>query len=58
MNRDELESMLYELISSCSQASQAKISKNVDSMMQLIDKYVEREVIKARLRVMKDFKVI
>ena len=58
MSRDELESMLYELISSCSQASQAKVAKNVDSMMRLIDKYVEREVIKARLRVMKDFKAI
>ena len=58
MSRDELESMLYELISSCSQASQAKVAKNVDSMMQHIDKYVEQEVIEARLKVMKNFKAI
>ena len=58
MSRDELEFKLHEMISSCDWTSWDKISKNADNMMQLIDKYVEQEVIKARLNVMKNFKAI
>ena len=50
MRRNELESKLHEMVSSHDQAS----AKNVGSMMQLIDKYVKQEVIKARLQVMKN----
>ena len=58
MNRDELESKLHKMISSCNKTSQTKVAENVSSMMQLIDEYVEREVIKARLEVMKNFGAI
>lgn len=59
MNRDELKSMLYELISKCNRGvSRNKVAENVDNVMQHIDNYVEMEVIKARLKVMKNFKAI
>ncbi len=56
MSRDDLEAELYGLFSECETLSWANAATN--QMMKLIDEYVESEVVKARLQVMKNFKVV
>lgn len=56
MSRDDLEDELYGLFTECETSSWAHAATN--QMMKLIDEYVESEVIKARLQVMKNFKAI
>lgn len=56
MSRDGLEDELYGVFSECGTLSWANAATN--QMMKLIDEYVESEVIKARLQVMKNFKAI
>ena len=56
MSRNDLETELYDVFLKCGTSSWANAATN--QMMKLIDEYVESEVIKARLQVMKNFKAI